>query len=263
MKYSGDDMRHKALVLFAFALMICLVPIPVLANGNTVAYTGTAGPDSSSGDYTDTHDNLLTDYDGIKDTAGESYVILNFSIAPDNYLNSFNYSVNGAAYNDDDGNAELWVYDWTAHDWSYLDDLGQGFGAWANGSVSGSQYSGDSQITIMANSTDSDGASGVAVIIAWLHNIDSQISEWHTVGTAQLFYDVEGWNAYTAIVGFLVMFPEGVLQAWLVFLGLIMIPASTIYLVHGGRKKASLDKLFFGLVVFFIGFALLLGGIMP
>lgn len=88
-------------------------------------------------------------------------------------------------------------------------------------------------------------------------------SIWHAVGTAEVFFDVEGWNAYTAIVGFLVMFPKGVIQAWLVFLGLILIPASSVYLVHGRRKEASMNKLFFTLVIFFVGFALLIGGIMP
>lgn len=262
MKYFGDDMRLKALIPLALLMLLCIAPFPISANGNTLAYTGTAGPDSSVGDYTDTWADLMTDYDGVKDTAGESYVILNFTIAPFTHLMAFNYSVNGAAYFDDDGSAELWVYDWTAYDWVYLDDLGLGAGAWANGSISGSQYSDGTQIALRANSTDSDGGSGVAVIIAWLHNIEG--GDWHNVGTGEFFIDVEGWN----VVGLATFYFDVPMDLWgfnrtLIILGLIMIPSSSIYLVRGGRKDLSRDKFFFVLVIFFAGCALFIGGIMP
>lgn len=52
-------------------------------------------------------------------------------------------------------------------------------------------------------------------------------------------------------------------DAFFIFLGLIMIPASTMYLVRGGRDEMNTDKLFFSLIVFFIGIALVIGGIMP
>ena len=48
----------------------------------------------------------------------------------------------------------------------------------------------------------------------------------------------------------------------LVFLGLIMIPSSTIYAAKGGLKEASMDKLFFFLIIFVLGWGLFLGGIM-
>ncbi len=53
------------------------------------------------------------------------------------------------------------------------------------------------------------------------------------------------------------------LNTLLIFLGLIMIPLSTLYLVKGGRSEMSSDKLFYGLIAFAIGWALFLGGIMP
>lgn len=246
MRCSGDNMRRKAIIPLAFVLMLCIAPIPVLANSNTLAYTGTAGPDSSTGDYTDTWVGL-GQYLGIKDTAGEAYVILNFSIAPDTYLTSFNYSCNGGSAGDDDGVAEIWVYDWNAHDWAYADDLYQGYNAWANGSISGSQYSGDSQITLKFNSTDSDGEARLAVYVAWLHNIDSE--GWNTVGDAIVRFST---GLYMAPINGLI-----------IFLGLIMIPTSAMYLVRGGRKELSMDKFFFVLVIFFVGWALLIGGIMP
>lgn len=139
------------------------------SNGYTVAYNGTAGPDSSIGNYTLTWDDEMTDYDGLKDTAGGySYVILNFTIAPIQNFGGFNYSVMHAAFNDDDDNSELWVYNWVTDDWVYLAEGGKGLGAWSNGTVSGPQYSDGTEVLIRATSTDADSSSGVAVLIAWL-----------------------------------------------------------------------------------------------
>jgi len=139
------------------------------SNGYDLAYDGVAGPDSSVGNYTLTWDDEMTDYDGIKNTAGEAYVILNFSAIQN--FGGFNYSVLHASYggaDPDDGNSELWVYDFLNDEWEYLGDGGQGLGGWTNGTLSGSKYSEDSEILIKCNSTDSDSAAGVAVMIAWL-----------------------------------------------------------------------------------------------
>ena len=46
-------------------------------------------------------------------------------------------------------------------------------------------------------------------------------------------------------------------------LGLIMIPASTIYLVVGGRDKLNTDKGFWFIIIFLLGWALVIGGVMP
>lgn len=48
-----------------------------------------------------------------------------------------------------------------------------------------------------------------------------------------------------------------------IFLGLIMIPASALYLVRGGKDGLSSDKLFYALIVFFMGCGFFIGGIMP
>jgi len=53
------------------------------------------------------------------------------------------------------------------------------------------------------------------------------------------------------------------LNMLLIFLGLIMMPLSTLYLVKGGRSEMSSNKLFYGIIAFTIGWALFLGGIMP
>ena len=49
----------------------------------------------------------------------------------------------------------------------------------------------------------------------------------------------------------------------LIALGLIMIPASTIYLVVGGRDKLNTDKGFWFIIIFLLGWALVIGGVMP
>lgn len=189
-------MYRRLSLCFVFLFILALVPFGafpssysshsykesyfIASNGYTVASNGSAGPDSSQGNYTLTWDDSMTNYDGIKDTAGEAYVILNFTVAPIENFIGFNYSVEFGAYNDDDGPSELWVYDWANNDWVYLGDGGQGISAWANGSISGAQYSDGSQITIMANSTDSDGAAGVAVMIAWLEILENEwLSGWY------------------------------------------------------------------------------------
>lgn len=76
------------------------------------------------------------------------------------------------------------------------------------------------------------------------------------------FIDFLGWHgAGTAIIMFEVPVFTGSLNALLIFLGLIMIPASTLYFVKGGRSEMSADKLFYTLIAFVIGWALFLGGI--
>jgi hypothetical protein len=53
------------------------------------------------------------------------------------------------------------------------------------------------------------------------------------------------------------------LTSFTVLLGLVMIPASGLYLVKGGKDEMSGDKVFFFLIAFMIGWALFIGGIMP
>lgn len=70
---------------------------------------------------------------------------------------------------------------------------------------------------------------------------------WTVVGESVVWFNLLGNN----------------LSGWFVFLGLCMIPASTVFLVWGGRKKMSFDKMFIFLLVFIFGWALFLGGIGP
>ena len=75
-------------------------------------------------------------------------------------------------------------------------------------------------------------------------------------------FDVEGWNIINEVdLVFIVPIDETGLNMLLVFLGLGMIPVSVIYLVWGGKNEMSMDKVFYGIVVFIFGWALFLGGI--
>lgn len=75
---------------------------------------------------------------------------------------------------------------------------------------------------------------------------------WSEVYTARFIFPVS-WDPITQF-GYDMFF---------VALGLIMIPASTLYLVRGGRKEMNRDKLFYGLIMLIVGLGLLIGGIMP
>lgn len=89
---------------------------------------------------------------------------------------------------------------------------------------------------------------------------------WHTLPAAQLWFDTPDWTLINVASIWFVVFDLTALwglDTLFIIIGLIMIPASTMYLVRGGKEKLSSDKVFFALVLFFMGCALFLGGIMP
>ena len=70
------------------------------------------------------------------------------------------------------------------------------------------------------------------------------------------------WNeAGEAEVIFSVAIDETGLDLLLIFLGLCMIPFSMLYMVKGGTSEMSTNKFFFGLILFFLGWGLFIGGI--
>lgn len=88
--------------------------------------------------------------------------------------------------------------------------------------------------------------------------------QWYSMSPAEFELDLESWNIVgTAIFGIFLGFDEATINMWFIFVGLIMVPSSTLYLVKGGRKEISTDKVFFALVAFFVGIAFFIGGIMP
>lgn len=76
------------------------------------------------------------------------------------------------------------------------------------------------------------------------------------------FVDDHTWRGYTTVtVWFEVIAFTGTLGMLLIFGGLFLIPASTLYAVKGGREAMNTDKLFYVLIAFVLGWAFLLGGI--
>lgn len=85
-----------------------------------------------------------------------------------------------------------------------------------------------------------------------------------TSETGSLTYLVDDWNEVSiATLYFRVSFHPWGFDTALIILGLCMIPASTIYLVFGGRKNLSSDKVFYALIAFLLGWGLVIAGILP
>ena len=72
---------------------------------------------------------------------------------------------------------------------------------------------------------------------------------WRVVGIAELIFTVPVFT--------------GSLDALIILLGLILIPASTLFLVYSSKHNMSSEKVFLFLIMFVMGWALFLGGIMP
>ena len=84
-----------------------------------------------------------------------------------------------------------------------------------------------------------------------------------TIFTISFLSPLPDWHeAGEAVIIFAVLFDEWALDMGLIFLGLFLIPASTIYMAKGGLKEASMTKVFFALVAFILGWAFFIGGIM-
>lgn len=88
---------------------------------------------------------------------------------------------------------------------------------------------------------------------------------WNVVGTpAQVWIDTFGWMFGNDIEQlFFVKFNSLPLEWFLLFLGMCMIPASTLYLVKGGWSELSSDKVLYFLLAFMIGWALVVTIITP
>ena len=76
------------------------------------------------------------------------------------------------------------------------------------------------------------------------------------------------WDNFTIVDSSLYyeVIPAGALwglDVSLIILGLCMIPASTLYLAYGVKHDRSDDRLFYGLIMFFLGCGLFIGGIIP
>lgn len=76
---------------------------------------------------------------------------------------------------------------------------------------------------------------------------------WHTVETQPITIDL--WEGISEASQWLI-------NSILIIGGLVLIPASTLYLVKGGKNDIDTDKLFYFCIAFMFGWALLIGGIL-
>ena len=92
---------------------------------------------------------------------------------------------------------------------------------------------------------------------------EPEVDSWGDEETNLTFmWQDAGEGRFIFIIGWHPAFQFGY-DAFFIFLGLIMIVASTMYLVRGGKDEMSSDKFFYFLILFIMGWALFLGGIMP
>ena len=84
-------------------------------------------------------------------------------------------------------------------------------------------------------------------VISWGEEETNLVPEWKLISSGEIIIII---GVYT-----------GGLNALVILLGCIMIPASTLYLVKGGKSEMSTDKLFYGIIGFVLGWAFLLGGV--
>jgi len=85
---------------------------------------------------------------------------------------------------------------------------------------------------------------------------------WRVIDTISITFQLPQWHVIdTVSVIFYLVISTGKIDMWLAIIGMFLIPTSTCYLAYGGRKNFSTDKLFYGLVLFILGWGFLLGGI--
>ena len=87
---------------------------------------------------------------------------------------------------------------------------------------------------------------------------------WRDSGLMDIMLRIKSWFVLiTVIVGIIIAVFTGSLDAFLILIGLALIPVSVLYLVKGGRDEMSFDKVAIFSVVIFLGIGLFIGGIMP
>ena len=99
---------------------------------------------------------------------------------------------------------------------------------------------------------------------------DNDIPDYHFIDYIELYYTgVAEWHETSeAILYFNVPISEATLWAlngWYILAGLVLLPCGTMFLARTAKEKQhrSLDNVFYGIVIIFIGLALFIGGVVP
>jgi len=208
------------------------------------ATSGTTDAQTPNGDYTDTHEQDLVFFGGTDPTDMSVDLWVEFS----DPISEFNYSV----YWNSASGGEIHIYDHDASDWVILDGSPNGDGgpiAWDNDTVSNEDYYNETHVGFRLYCGIVDGA---AINVDYYHIHTSPGYHWVDINELNLYFPI----SYSSEQVFLGNFA-------FILLGLVMVPASTIYLVYGGRDKLTQDKFFYFLIAFIIGWAFIIGGVMP
>lgn len=87
--------------------------------------------------------------------------------------------------------------------------------------------------------------------------------EWNVIDNIDIYFNILGWKVIqSVIITFISFWLTYALDFFLIFLGLIMMPSSMMYLVYEQKRELSMNRAFLALLAFMIGCALFVGGIM-
>ena len=205
---------------------------------STLAFTGSYYGTSSDGNYTETFTKDDSWFSAVNTSSGSvSIVYLDFSLETSfDTIDSLNIS--SYCESSDVGTVDVW----NGTDWDNIGELPL-FTNWVNFTISGS-YAINGLLLVRWLSSDPSTPTLVKVDYA---SIDFHASSWVEVSEVNIYLHVP--------------FDKWGLQGLIIILGMIMVPLSTMYLIVGAKHDRRMDRLFYGLVVFFIGWALLIGGI--
>jgi len=173
---------------------------------------------------------------------------LTFPIRNDTW--SFDYHIYAYKEGVISGEAYIQVYNFETTYWLEIEELTES-PAWYNGTISDSDYMDTTNNEVKLRMT-SDFLYYPRWDYADITIYYGPHPVWNTINDVEFVLPID-WSEE---------FQFGY-DALFILLGLIMIPASTLYLVRGGRKDMSTDKLFYVLIVFFVGCGLFIGGILP
>ena len=205
------------------------------------ATDGSTDAEIPTGSYTDTHSVNDVFFGGT--SSSDLSVVLWVELSKE--INGFNYS----AYWNSSISSNIYIYNHDISDWSLLDSSPNGEGAplaWDNDTVDNENYYNETTVGFLFQCGIGEGG-GINIDHFQIHGLVT--NRWHTINSPILMFAVpfDMWGYNMALV----------------FAGLIMIPASTMYLAYGVKHDRTSDRMFYGLIIFAVGFGLLVAGITP
>ena len=205
---------------------------------------------------------MLPQYHAVYSFAGGASTVYAMVLAGDVAGDPIMY-YNGSSYNQWGSlsfSAATWFHGQIAYDFTndlmymWKDGVSAGAGVPlkdANGNI----FTSITKLISLCPSTTSDLYLDDYIVRKWVDDgpiFDSfgdeqSIPEWQEVGDAELVFSIP--------------IDETALNWFLILLGMFMVPASTLYLVKGGKNNMSMDKVFYFIVAFLFGWGLIFIGV--